>query len=199
MNEIEESIKIKTFDKEINYINNPRYKENIKILIDLLPDYFFTVPASSTGKYHPSFTLGDGGLVRHTKVAVRIAKELFNDESVSGAYTHNEKDLMMMALIMHDGLKSGLKKSQYTNFDHPLLVSNYIKENKDKLTLNEKEVNFLCSVIESHMGPWNTNNYSNVVLPKPETRYQRFVHMCDYLASRKFLDVKFDKDNNIID
>ena len=199
MNEIEESIKIKTFDKEINYINNPRYKENIKILIDLLPDYFFTVPASSTGKYHPSFALGDGGLVRHTKVAVRIAKELFNDESVSGAYTHNEKDLMMMALIMHDGLKSGLKKSQYTNFDHPLLVSNYIKENKDKLTLNEKEVNFLCSVIESHMGPWNTNNYSNVVLPKPESRYQRFVHMCDYLASRKFLDVKFDKDNNIID
>lgn len=197
MNEIEESIKIKTFYKEINYINNPRYKENIKILIDLLPDYFFTVPASSTGKYHPSFALGDGGLVRHTKVAVRIAKELFNDESVSGAYTHNEKDLMMMALIMHDGLKSGLKKSQYTNFDHPLLVSNYIKENKDKLTLNEKEVNFLCSVIESHMGPWNTNNYSNVVLPKPETRYQRFVHMCDYLASRKFLDVKFDKDNNI--
>ena len=199
MNEIEESIKIKTFDKEINYINNPRYKENIKILIDLLPDYFFEVPASSTGKYHPSFALGDGGLVRHTKVAVRIAKELFNDESVSGAYTHNEKDLMMMALIMHDGLKSGLKKSQYTNFDHPLLVSNYIKENKDKLSLNEKEINFLCNVIESHMGPWNTNSYSNVILPKPETRYQRFVHMCDYLASRKFLDVKFDKDNNIID
>lgn len=197
MNEIEESVKIKTFDKEINYINNQRYKENIKILIDLLPDYFFTVPASSTGKYHPSFALGDGGLVRHTKVAVRIAKELFNDESVSGAYTHNEKDLMMMALIMHDGLKSGLKKSEYTNFDHPLLVSNYIKENKDKLTLNEKEVNFLCSVIESHMGPWNTNNYSNVILPKPTTRYQRFVHMCDYLASRKFLDVKFDKNNNI--
>lgn len=199
MNEIEESIKIKTFDKEINYINNPRYKENIKILIDLLPDYFFTVPASSTGKYHPSFALKDGGLVRHTKVAVRIAKELFNDESVSGAYTHNEKDLMMMALIMHDGLKSGLKKSEYTNFDHPLLVSDYIKENKDKLTLNEKEINFLCSVIESHMGPWNTNNYSDVILPKPTTRYQRFVHMCDYLASRKFLDVKFDKDNNIID
>ena len=26
MNEIEESIKIKTFDKEINYINNPKNK-----------------------------------------------------------------------------------------------------------------------------------------------------------------------------
>ena len=197
MNEVLDKTKIEVFKKEIEYINNERYKKSIKTLISLLPDYFFEVAASSTGKYHPSFALKDGGLVRHTKVAVRIAKELFNDESVSGAYTHNEKDLMMMALIMHDGLKSGLKKSEYTNFDHPLLVSDYIKENKDKLTLNEKEINFLCSVIESHMGPWNTNNYSNVVLPKPETRYQRFVHMCDYLASRKFLDVKFDKDNNI--
>lgn len=197
MNEVQD--KTKVFDKEINYINNPRYKENIKTLISLLPDYFFEVPASSTGKYHPNFALGDGGLVRHTKVAVRIAKEMFNDESVSGAYTNNEKDLMMMALILHDGLKSGLKKSEYTNFDHPILVSNYIKENMDKLTLKENEIKFLCSAIESHMGPWNTNNYSNVILPKPSTSHQRFVHMCDYLASRKFLDVKFDKDNNIED
>ena len=197
MNEVLDKTKIEVFKKEIEYINNERYKKSIKTLISLLPDYFFEVAASSTGKYHPSFALKDGGLVRHTKVAVRIGKEVLGDKSVSGAYTHNEKDLMMMALIMHDGLKSGLKKSEYTNFDHPLLVSDYIKENKDKLTLNEKEINFLCSVIESHMGPWNTNNYSDVILPKPTTRYQRFVHMCDYLASRKFLDVKFDKDNNI--
>ena len=72
-----------------------------------------------------------------------------------------------------------------------------IMENKEKLTLKENEIKFLCNTIESHMGPWNTNNYSNVVLPKPESRYQRFVHMCDYLASRKFLDVKFDENNNI--
>lgn len=106
--------KIKVFEKEINYINNPRYKENAKTLVSMLPDYFFEDQAASTGKYHPSFTLGKGGLVRHTKAAVRIAKELFDDESISGAYTHNEKDLMMLALIMHDGLKSGLEKSEYT-------------------------------------------------------------------------------------
>ena len=33
------------FKKEINYIKNPRYKENANILVDLLPDYFFEVPA----------------------------------------------------------------------------------------------------------------------------------------------------------
>ncbi len=185
------------FEKEMDFINNPRYKESAKVLINLLPDYFFEVPASSTGKYHPSFSLGDGGLVRHTKAAVRIAYEMFNDESITGAYSKNEKDLMMIALMMHDGLKSGLEKSQYTKFEHPLLVCDYIKENKDKTEFNDKEIEFICHVISSHMGPWNTNNYSNVVLPKPESKFQRFVHMCDYLASRKFLDVKFDENNNI--
>lgn len=189
--------KIEQFIKEINYINNPRYRDNIQILVSLLPDYFFEVPASSTGKYHPSFALGNGGLLRHTKVAVRIAKEMFNDEALTAGYTNNEKDLMLMALMLHDGLKSGLVKSDYTNFDHPMLVSNYIQEHKDMLSLKDNEIKFLTSVIESHMGPWNTSNYSDVVLPKPETKYQKYVHMCDYLASRRFLDVKFDKDNNI--
>lgn len=195
MNQTKE--KIAVFEKELDFINNPRYKESAKTLINLLPDYFFEVPASSTGKYHPSFSLGDGGLVRHTKVAVRIAYEMFNDESITGAYSKNEKDLMLIALMMHDGLKSGLEKSQYTKFEHPLLVCDYIKENKDKTEFNDKEIQFICHVISSHMGPWTTNNYSNVVLPKPESKFQRFVHMCDYLASRKFLDVKFDKDDNI--
>lgn len=187
------------FSKELNYIKNERYKKEAIKLIGLLPDYFFSVPASSTGKYHPSFALGDGGLVRHTKVAVRVAYEMFNDESITGAYSNNEKDLMIIALIMHDGLKSGLEKSDYTSFDHPILVCNYIKENKDKLEFTDKEIEFICHVISSHMGPWNTNNYSDVILPKPESKFQRFVHMCDYLASRKFLDVKFNENNDIIE
>ena len=63
------------FKKELNYINNSRIKKSLIIMINKLPDYFFEVPASSTGKYHPKFALGEGGLVRHTKVAVRLAHE----------------------------------------------------------------------------------------------------------------------------
>ena len=45
---------------------------------------------------------------------------------------------------------------------------------------------------------WNKDNYTNKeILPKPVTKLQRFVHMCDYLASRKFLDVQFE-NNEII-
>ena len=184
-------MKDEKFKTEISYIKNEKYKENAKILINMLPDYFFEVAASSTGKYHPSFALGEGGLLRHTKVALKIAKELLDDESIGYMYTNDEKDLMIIAIMMHDGLKHGKEKEKYTRFDHPILMSNFIKENKENLTLTDKEIEFIASVISSHMGPWTTNPYSDITLPKPSNKYQRFIHMCDFLASRKFLDVKF--------
>ena len=60
--------KVKTFEKELEYIVDDNIKESSKTMIELLPDYFFHEAASSTGKYHPSYALGDGGLVRHTKL-----------------------------------------------------------------------------------------------------------------------------------
>lgn len=185
--------------KEINYVKDSSRRGDLKTLIELLPEYFFEVPASSTGKYHPAFSLGDGGLVRHTKVAVRIAVELLNNNSVGMKFNEKDRDLLIMALILHDGVKSGMEKSKYTKADHPLLVSKLIMENKDKLSMDIDDIRKMCSMIESHMGEWNTDPYTKEeILPIPRTAEQRFVHMCDYLASRKFLDVKFN-ENDIVD
>lgn len=189
--------KIETFQTEYKYIKNKKYVENIQKIISMLPDYFFEVPASSTGKYHPSFSLGEGGLVRHTKAAVRIAYELLENNSVSSIFKSEEKDLMICALLVHDGLKSGLVKSEYTVADHPLQVSKYIVDHKDELTLTENEIKFLCNVIESHMGEWNKDYKGNEILPVPINKYQKFVHMCDFLSSKKFLDIKFE-DGEIV-
>lgn len=190
--------KIETFEKEYTYIKNQKYRDNLKIMVNLLPEYFFHVAASSTGKYHPSFSLGEGGLVRHTKAAVRIAYELYQTESITGKFTDEEKDLMICALILHDGLKHGLEKSEYTVFNHPLVVCEYIREHKDELTFTDTEIDFITNVISSHMGPWTSDYKGNEVLPAPVNKYQKFVHMCDFLASRKFLDIKFE-NNNIVD
>ena len=187
------------FKKELSYIKNKNIKDSCETMIGLLPDYFFQIPASSTGKYHPKFTLGDGGLVRHVKVAVLIAKDLLSDPSIGDKYTDDEKDLMLMALILHDGLKSGLTHNRYTQVDHPTLIKNYIIDNKDKLKLSADELKFVGKVIESHMGPWNADYNGNEVLPKPKTKYENFVHMCDYLASRKYLNVEFDNNNDIVE
>ena len=173
------------FNKELNYIKNERYRENAKKIIELLPDYFFEVPASSTGKYHRSFALGDGGLVRHTKVAVRIAYDLLNNDSIGYNFKSEEKDLIILGLLIHDGLKSGITKQKYTQFDHPILICNHLKENKNKLTLKDTEIEFICSSIETHMGQWNTDYNGNEILKKPTNKYQRFIHMCDFLSSKK--------------
>ena len=71
------------FKNEINYIKNDRIKNSLITMINKLPDYFFLVPASSTGKYHPDYALGEGGLLRHTKAAVRIAHELLINPSTN--------------------------------------------------------------------------------------------------------------------
>ena len=183
--------KIDCFKKEINCIKDERLKDNFKRIIELLPDYFFHIQASSSGKYHPDYALGEKGLVRHSKVAFRIGYELLNTKTFSEDFTDKEIDLILMSILVHDGLKHGLIEEQYTRFDHPLIMANFLTNNKDKFTLSEEEIKFMSESISSHMGQWNTDKKSGVVLPLPTTKYQKFVHLCDYLSSRKFMNVKF--------
>lgn len=191
--------KKEVFQNEINYIKNSNLKEDAKYLISILPDYFFITPASSTGKYHPKYAEGDKGLVRHTKAAVRIAHELLSNPAIGDKYSDEEKDLMILALILHDGLKLGKEKEEYTRFDHPLIMANFIEENKNNLIMSDESRTFIENVIKTHMGPWTKDYNGNEVLTPPKTKYENFVHMCDYLASRKVINILFDENNNIID
>ena len=191
-------MKSDVFKIELDFIKDKRIKESTKTILELLPDYFYEIPASSTGKYHPAFSLGEGGLVRHVKVAVRFAKELLDNPNIGDKYTNIEKDIMIMALILHDGLKSGLTHNRYTQVNHPTLIKNFVIENKDKIDLTNDELELFGKVVESHMGPWNKDYDGNEVLPIPKTKCENFVHMCDYLSSKKFLNVNF-KDNEIED
>lgn len=188
-------MKSKNFQTELNYINDNRLRESAIVLADNLPDYFYKVAASSTGKYHPSFSLGEGGLLRHTKVAMKIAKSLLDNPIFGDKYTSKEKDLMLISLMFHDGIKHGFIEDKYTKADHPLLAVEFIEQNKDKTELTDEEVIFIGDCIKSHMGPWNTDYFTKEeILPKPHNKYQNFVHMCDYLSSKKFLDIKFVND-----
>lgn len=180
--------KIKYFEKEIGYLKKESNKEDLKKLINLLPDYFFEIPASSTGKYHPKFSTTNHGLLKHTKVAVRIAYELFNIED---RFTDEDKDLIIMALVLHDGCKLGISKEEYTKVEHPLIVSKLIMEHHNELQMDIIEVRKLCTMIEAHMGKWNKDYKGNEILPIPRNEIERFVHKCDYLSSRKFLNIKF--------
>lgn len=163
-------------------------KEFATKAVDKLPDYFFEVAASSTGKYHPEYSLGSGGLVRHTKAAVTIAKELLALEH-NNTYSDDEKDIILASLILHDGLKHGLAESKFTVATHPTEVANWLKDDDELNSMIESSLfEVMLGAISSHMGQWNTDYRSKKeILPKPKTEIEKFVHMCDYLASRKYL------------
>jgi hypothetical protein len=179
----------------LNTIVNEDIRAFANILAEGLPSYIWEVGASSTGKYHPAYSLGLGGLMRHQIAVVRFLNHFFELEQYSAKFTSREMDLMRVAGLVHDGRKSGeqidYEKSKFTKFDHPLQMANIIRS-FDGQYLNHDELEFIAHCIESHMGQWNTDRKSSTVLPKPMDEYQYFVHLADYLASRKDLTMAFD-------
>ncbi|MBQ3021243.1 MAG: HD domain-containing protein [Bacilli bacterium] len=186
-------MKYEIFNKELSYIKDNNLKENAKIILNNLPDYFYKIQAASSGKYHPAYALGEKGLVRHTKAAVNFAINLFDIYKLDD----HTKDIIIISLLIHDGLKKGFDEEQYTRFDHPLLIGELLIKIKEQLTLTEKEIEEISNNVSSHMGRWNTSAYSDVVLPLPLSLTQKLVHMCDYLASRKQISFNFDENYNI--
>ena len=69
-------------------------REFAKLCIKNAPKYWFHVPASSTGKYHPKFSLGDGGLLRHEVAVLRLLNHMLMVESIASDFTSRERDLL---------------------------------------------------------------------------------------------------------
>lgn len=189
----------RVFEEEINWILTEEVKQIVLEVFTRVPPYFYEIPASSTGKYHPRFSLGIGGLVRHTKCAVAICYSLVTHPMCE--FSQEDKDCCLAALILHDTCKDGLppKTSKYTVTEHPLLVRELFANHK--IFYNEP-YSSLCkkilSLIETHMGPW-TKDYRSKreVLKRPETELQKFVHMCDYISSRKIWDPLYPNSSSI--
>ena len=182
---MKEEEKIAVFKEELALLEDKDLlKEVAENLILSLPDYFFTIPASSSGKYHPDYALGEGGLVRHTKAAIKIAIELLKMEQYEDLRLI--RDEITLALLLHDGWKRGKDDEGYMVQDHSKIAAEVVRlYNFHNYTPGLDKV---ASLIESHMGQWNADG----ALPKPITPSQQFVHLCDYLASRKFLEVNFE-------
>lgn len=188
-------------DEQLNFVRpildtfeNEDIKEFAVVLLDDLPDYIWHVGASSTGKYHPAYSLGEGGLMRHQIAVVRFLNFFLELEQYGSKLTSRERDLIRLSGLVHDGRKSSsqedYEKSKYTRFNHPILMADMIRS-FDGQYLTHEEIELVADTISKHMGQWNTDKKSNVELPKPNNKFARMVHVADYLASRKCLTMDF--------
>jgi hypothetical protein len=185
--------KVKTFEKELPYICDAKVREFVKVALERTPDYFFTIPASSSGKYHPYYCLGEGGLLRHTRACIRIAVELYRMDMFN-YFSEIEKDIILASLILHDTHKLGDMGSNFTVTEHPIVAA-YAVSHDTALQgyLTDEQMEMLTGNISHHMGQWvHDFKTHKKVLDKPEGKMQNFVHLVDYLASRKCLEMNFD-------
>ena len=195
---MDSSEKLNWFSSELNTLAkfDSGVKTAAELFIEELPDYFFVVPASSSGKHHAKFASGEHGLLNHTKAAFYVAEELFQNPMFNCFNGDKRKEaLALLAILLHDGCKRGMKNEseEHTQFDHPILAASFIdahSSDKIKMVLSGDEIEFLKSLVLTHMGPWTISKYAKEVLSAPATDAQKFVHLCDYIASRERLEFR---------
>ena len=175
---------INFFSRELDLIVDEDLRMIVKAYLnERTPSYFWVDGASSSGKYHPQFSHGTGGLVRHTKAVVMFAEELLRLSTYM--YMKDEyKDYVIAACILHDTIKYGfgdeIQKEEYKNHaqNAAFAFRSFCRE------CDYEPSEYLLNAMRSHMGQWSTDKDD-----RPFTNIDRCVHLADYLASRSFIDI----------
>ncbi len=189
-------MKAKTiFAHELNLIHIEEIKQFVIECFDkLCPDYFWTCPCSTTGKYHPQVSLGVGGLVRHTKLAVWWGLELLSAlgsspglYDIPPALLHDE---VIATLLLHDMVKNGKGlNAQGYSLDRGVTgthgVTLAVKLLDIRTCRHSDDAYYrIIAGVALHMGIWTTKVYNTIDVTglKP---FVNLIHLADYCASRK--------------
>jgi HD superfamily phosphodiesterase len=146
--------------------------------LERVPDYFWRVPASASGRFHPLDTLGDGGLVLHTKRVFYLSTEIAKVFKIEG----EKLDILKSASLLHDSFKNGLKDEGHTEEDHPLIVRYQLKD----LASETQYFEDIMDTIECHQGLWGPEP-----LRMPKSPIQWALHIADFIASRSAVYLYF--------
>lgn len=190
--------KIALFEKEIDYMEIENIKDFFKKAISLVPDYFFEVPAASSGKFHSVLECGFGGLVYHTRSVAKVANYLVNLQQYKSKLNEVEKDCVICAALLHDCLKHDWEnKTGFSVHQHPVLAAEFVKTDSrlDEIVSDEIRT-MIGDAVASHSGEWTTSKRSKVVLPSPQNLVQELVHLSDYMASRSDIHIRFEGEDN---
>jgi hypothetical protein len=181
------------FKNELAMIKDQDIKDFVIECFKLLcPDYFWTVPCSTSGKYHPQISLGEGGLIRHVKLAVWWGLELMKAMSANAGLKNipTLQDEIIATLLLHDIIKNGeglgadgrpLDRS--VTGTHGVILAEKIQT--INIYLDNDDVFYrILTGIALHMGIWTTKIYSTIDCTGLDP-FVDLIHLADYCASRK--------------
>jgi len=186
------------FNKELDYMECSSVRNFVIDVFDAIcPDYFWEIPASQR-EHHPKVCQGFGGLVKHTKLAVKFGLSFMETWVDTAEAAHDE---VIAALLLHDMFKRGACENENQTFGsheaararHGIYCAMRIQwlwdDNPDLGELIAVDrAKRIIEAVKYHMGRW-TAGYTEGEHP------QQFglghvicttTQLADYTASRKF-------------
>lgn len=178
------------FANELTKIRDLDIREFVVACFDkLCPDYFWTCPCSTSGKYHPQYALGKGGLIRHVKSAIWWGIEL--SKALEMEQYHDE---MVAALLLHDLIKNGKgldangrPLERGVTGTHGVTLAHLLTTATVDCQYTEG-IERIFYGIACHMGIWTTDpsyHPTGVYVPSGFRPFANLIHLADYCASRK--------------
>lgn len=165
----------------ISLIKNELVATFTHAVISNVPEKFWLIPASSTGKHHPEQSNGEGGLVRHVLATLYFAREFFTCYNC----TQDEQDIINAALILHDIGKA-------MDEPHDIVAATNLRWLYKDQKLVSPMILAVIDGVRWHMGKWATGSTDchedergNKTFPTSFTKTSMIVHLADYAASRK--------------
>lgn len=155
-----------------------------------IPDYIFTMPSSTSGKYHNKTQCQKFGQVYHMYMFASILNHRLQLEWNKKLYPSPiTRDAMRCVAVFHDAIKCGWDGGKYTVPNHPMLAGEWVRKTVVKNDIDSDVKELIARLCEIHSGEWNKDRYGNEIMPKPENEMEFFIHECDFLASRSDLDM----------
>lgn len=162
---------------EVSCINDDEVREQtIDAIARGVPEYFWHVPATGSGKYHNPFSRHKHGLWIHVKMVFSAYERFVNSFEQMDLITAYEADCGRAAVLLHDMLKYG---HEYSSGDSS--VSNHDKLGAHWLTHNTPLDPAVIACVDSHNGKW----YDGMTPRYQEEPLEILVHMADMAASTK--------------
>ena len=186
--------KVKVFEGLLNKFETDEIRDYCADMIKEIPDYIFTIPSSTSFKYHNKTQCQPHGQIFHILMFAEVMNYVLGLEYVKEKTNERQRDCLRCTPIFHDAIKCGLNGSQYTVHEHPMLAGEWVRNTSVEHDVDADTKAYIARLCESHSGEWTSTKRSKTVLPKPENDEQFFVHMCDYLASRSNLDMTYPDD-----
>lgn len=186
---MDRTYKRKIFELLAGNFETPQLKEYYLDMAEEIPDYIFTMPSSTSGKYHNATQCQAHGQLYHIFMFHSILEHLLrlkgNKERFSSP---EERDAMRCVPAFHDAIKCGWNGSQYTVQDHPKLAAIWVLSTSVEHDVDLKTKQMIAEMCEAHSGEWNKNRKGEVIMAEPQNEREFLIHECDILASRADLD-----------